>query len=179
MGPPGLCCVGNRWFVKWRGQARFSNAHCTPISKWRTKPDVFRAQKLDPLAALDCSVLEEHICGLSFVVLEGKVEAYYWQDLFSILLLFWSVKIAVKLCCLFLSLFLPTRLKRLFVGFFGTDECLGKKIEAYHLDSGLHSANDADWYVPWFFVPLSDLWLIVLFQATYCFRQLTHESLGK
>ena len=35
------------------------------------------------------------------------------------------------------------------------------------LSSRLHWANNADWYVPSFCVPMSDLWLIVLFQATY------------
>ena len=36
----------------------------------------FWSAEIGPAAALDCSVLEEHICGLSFVVLEGDVEAY-------------------------------------------------------------------------------------------------------
>ena len=37
----------------------------------------------------------------------------------------------------------------------------------WRLSYQLHWANDAVWYVPFFRVPLSDLWFILLFQATY------------
>ena len=63
-GLPEQCCVGNRWLVNWRCQARFSKAHCTPFQNGGLGPHFFGCRNRT-------SILEEDICVLSFVVLEA------------------------------------------------------------------------------------------------------------
>ena len=62
---------------------------------------------------------------------------------------FWSVKVTIN-----------------FSGSSNINKWVFREIDR-RLSYRLHWANDAVWYVPFFRIPLSDLWFILLFQATY------------